>query len=553
MKRFILFILALTLLCGGVVEAAPATYEVTVNGSGGFDFVIPAENNFAGFTAGNIVKVTGPTSMPATNINAWAELRALTVAFALELNDATTDIPNFALSVSSGASYVGAPITSLTAPKVAMVGYAAFTNCDNLTTVNLPVAETFQDIAFAVCDSLVTVDLPKAETIGESAFEGCSILTSVSLPSAQTIGQFAFTACASLTDIFSYGNSLTSVAANALDNLIGPITIHTDQDNNPNNFTKWQNAAGPTLQELRHVGGVTLNWNTLSLTVGYTRSLTATVTPNSAVNQVMNWTTDNASVATVNTSGLVTAIGVGSCTITVTTDDRAFADTCTVTVTAVNPGGNPVTGVTLNHKTMSLTIGETGTLSPDITPANATNKNVTWKSSNDKIATVNANGKVTAIGVGTCEITVTTVDGNKADTCKLTVTAPGTGPVAPPADQSPEITINLTGLDLGPDGVKHMKPGDEIKVTLTTNPAGASFSWTGNPAELALAASGYLSGIAKTPGTYTVTITATLNGKTVTATFTIKIANPNSGSGGCDSGVGMLGLAVLTLLGLRKR
>ena len=91
----------------------------------------------------------------------------------------------------------------------------------------------------------------------------------------------------------------------------------------------------------------------------------------------------------------------------------------------VDPTGDviSVTGVSISGSTASLTAGTTRTFSAVITPANATNKNVTWSSSNDSIATINSNGKVTAITAGNVTITVTTADGNHTNSINLTITA----------------------------------------------------------------------------------------------------------------------------------
>lgn len=91
----------------------------------------------------------------------------------------------------------------------------------------------------------------------------------------------------------------------------------------------------------------------------------------------------------------------------------------------VNPTPIPskvtVTGVTLNKTNLSLVEGGTETLSATVTPSNATNKNVTWSSSDTSIAKVDSNGKITAVAAGTATITVTTADGNKKATCTVTV------------------------------------------------------------------------------------------------------------------------------------
>ena len=168
------------------------------------------------------------------------------------------------------------------------------------------------------------------------------------------------------------------------------------------------------------VNKITLNKTTASVTKGKTLQLTATVTPGNATKKEVKWSTSNKNVATVSTSGLVTAKAAGTATITCTAKDGSGVKaTCKVTVT------NPVvkvTKVTLNKTTATLAPKETLTLKATVTPTNATNKAVTWKSSNTKIATVSSSGKVTAKAAGTVTITCTAKDGSgKKATCKITV------------------------------------------------------------------------------------------------------------------------------------
>ncbi|MHC1682582.1 MAG: Ig domain-containing protein [Clostridiaceae bacterium] len=85
---------------------------------------------------------------------------------------------------------------------------------------------------------------------------------------------------------------------------------------------------------------------------------------------------------------------------------------------------NPVTGITLNKSTDKLQVGETDTLTATISPADATNKNVTWTTSDSTIATVDSTGKVTGVKVGTVTITATTEDGGLTATCTVTVVDP---------------------------------------------------------------------------------------------------------------------------------
>ena len=158
--------------------------------------------------------------------------------------------------------------------------------------------------------------------------------------------------------------------------------------------------------------GITLNHSTLSLAVGGSVALTATLTPENATDAVV-WSSNNTEIAEVSNNGTVTAKALGTTTITATVG--SYTATCEVTVAV------PVTGVTLDKETMNLTAGSTGTLTATITPENATNKNLTWTSDNEAVVAV-SDGVVSAVAAGTANITVTTADGGKTATCVVTVT-----------------------------------------------------------------------------------------------------------------------------------
>ena len=163
------------------------------------------------------------------------------------------------------------------------------------------------------------------------------------------------------------------------------------------------------------VSGVVISKTTAALKVAGTLQLTASVSPLGATNKAVSWTSSNAKVATVSTSGKVTAKGPGSATITVTTVDGQFKATCKVTVT------QPVSAVKLNKAALTILKGKTAKLTSTVSPTNASNKKVTWKSSNTKIATVTSTGIVKGIKKGTVTITATTVDGKKTAKCKVTI------------------------------------------------------------------------------------------------------------------------------------
>ncbi len=174
------------------------------------------------------------------------------------------------------------------------------------------------------------------------------------------------------------------------------------------------------------VTSVILNPSSMTMSVGESRTLDCIIRPSDAVNKKVTWSSSNESIATVS-NGVVTAKSSGLAYIVVETEDGKHTDSCSVLVLTDSV---PVTGVTINTGKVSLGIGDTYNLSATVEPSNATNKNVTWKSSDESVAMVTSSGKVTAVSdggvvtakaVGKAVITVTTEDGGKTDTCTVTV------------------------------------------------------------------------------------------------------------------------------------
>jgi hypothetical protein len=165
------------------------------------------------------------------------------------------------------------------------------------------------------------------------------------------------------------------------------------------------------------VASISLDAATKTLSPGEEFDLTATITPSNAANKDVDWSTSDAGVATVNADGHVIAIARGMATITVKTDDGGKTATCAVTVT------KRVDGVTLNASELKLYIEEDATLIATVTPNDADSKEVAWSSDNEAVATVNEDGRVTAIAAGTATITATTVEGEKTAICAVAVAA----------------------------------------------------------------------------------------------------------------------------------
>ena len=171
------------------------------------------------------------------------------------------------------------------------------------------------------------------------------------------------------------------------------------------------------------VTNVTLDTSSVELTEGDSFELEARVSPSDASNKKVLWTSSKASVATVE-SGHIQALSPGEAIITATTDDGGKTATCTVTVFAKVI---PVTGVKLAKTSADLLVNEQLLLTATVSPEDATNKTVTWHSSNEKMATVSSSGEVRALSPGTVTITAVTEDGGFSAQCIITITQPVMG------------------------------------------------------------------------------------------------------------------------------
>ena len=167
--------------------------------------------------------------------------------------------------------------------------------------------------------------------------------------------------------------------------------------------------------------GVELDITEADLKVGVDElQLTAIVEPSNSIDYDLAWTSSDDAVAVVSETGLVTPVGPGEAQITVTVD-RAHQAVCVVRVT------QPAEGVVLDQTELKLQRGTSQVLVATVQPATTNIKDLKWTSSNPDVASVDAEGKVTANALGTAEITVTTVDGGHTAVCKVTVIQMVTG------------------------------------------------------------------------------------------------------------------------------
>ena len=198
------------------------------------------------------------------------------------------------------------------------------------------------------------------------------------------------------------------------------------------------------------VSAVSISSTSATLEVSQTKKLTATVSPSNATNKNITWSSSKPTIASVDQNGTVTALKTGTTTITAKSNNNKTAS-CTITVSAAVID---VTGVSLNFTSLNLVAGNTKTLSATITPSTATDKTITWSSSNTSVATVNNKGKLTAINSGNAIITATTSNGITA-TCNV------------------QVTVNVSKITIQQDDTS-AKIGDTTRLAVTVTPDNAT-------------------------------------------------------------------------------
>ena len=254
----------------------------------------------------------------------------------------------------------------------------------------------------------------------------------------------------------------------------------------------------PSQPQVVAVSSVSLDKTSVSLNVGESVTLAATVKPDNATNKTVSWSSSNASVASVDASGKVSAVAEGTATITAKAGDKTA--TCSVTV---KKNTVAVESVTLDKSSLELTEGETATLTATVKPDNATNKTVTWSSDKTSVATVDANGKVTAVAEGTA--TITAKAGDKTATCSVTV-------------KKNVIAVESVTLDIT---YTILNTGETLTLTATVKPDNATdktVTWSSNKTAVATVdANGKVTAVAQG----TAIVTAKAGDKTATCTVIV--------------------------------
>lgn len=279
---------------------------------------------------------------------------------------------------------------------------------------------------------------------------------------------------------------------------IGSVALATDESGNTLNYlapavpyTKVTYSA----PEQVAVTGMTLEKKSIEVEKGKTETINAIITPENATRKGITWTSSDTNVATV-TNGVVKGISAGTATITATTKDGNFTDTCEVTVMQ-----NAVTGIRISEKLIDLGMGYKKQITATIMPDDATDKSVEWTSENPEIATVSDNGTITGKSYGRTVVTATTTDGGYTAKCVVrvkpidVVDATGNNEfVSENTDANTAFTgsansavISQTGASDGAEAHKDFEVYDsgkvELEYRLTTGGVkvdGSNWNWTGH-------------------------------------------------------------------------
>ena len=255
-----------------------------------------------------------------------------------------------------------------------------------------------------------------------------------------------------------------------------------------------------------HVQSISLKTTSLTMRPGDKTTVYAVYNPSNVTDKVLTWTSSNTNVATVS-EGNVTAVGVGTATITAKSRDGGKTATCKVTV---SDGTVKLESISLKTTSLSMKKGDKTTVYAVYNPSNVTDKVLTWTSSNTDVATV-SEGNVTAVGAGTATITAKSRDGGKTASCTVTVT---------------DGTIKVQSISLK-STTEILTKGSAKTIYAVYNPSNVTdkvLTWSSSNTGVATVSEG----VVKAVGTGVATITAKSRDGGKTASCTVVVTDKNS-------------------------
>ena len=509
---------------------------------------------------------TGLTSITIPNSVVFIEYGAFSGCTGL----GSVIIPNSVTSIGLYAFSGCSGLTSLTiSNSVTSICSWTFNGCTSLTSVIIPNSVTFIDFhAFSECSSLTTITIGSGITsIADKSFIQCPELTDVycmaenvpdtysdafegsyieyvtlHVPKGSIEAYKAAAPWSSFKDIaeivgvelnkteasLQKGKTLTLKASvyplsadqiltwESSDTKVATVSSTgkvTGVKTGSATITCTSVATGLSATCKVTVGKVSLNKSKASIEKGKTLTLTATVNPATLEDKSVTWKSSNTKVATVSSDGKVTGVKTGSAIITCTSVAMGLSATCKVIVGKVS----------LNKSNVAIEKGKTLTLTPTLYPTTLSDKSVTWMSSNTKVATVTADGKVTGIKTGSAIITCTSVATGLSATCK--------------------VIIGKVSLDKSKAAIEK---GNTLTLTATVYPttlSDKSVTWESSDETVATVTSdGMVTGIKS--GTATITCTSNKLGLNATCKVTVTASSGTRSLSGDDdetTGIDALG------------
>ena len=448
-----------------------------------------------------LASVTIPNSVTSISGNVFYSCSGLTSIIVEEGNTAYDSRDNCNAIIETASNTLIAGCKNTTIPNsVTSIGNGAFCGCSGLTSITIPNSVTLINfLAFSSCSGLTSVVIPNSvTTICPYAFSGCKSLTSISIGSGLTeICGHAFENSSELLDVYCYAENVPRIAGfndgndeddekYHLFSTLGNATLHV-----PAGSVEAYKASRYWNLNFKEIvgftGSVKLSKSKAVVEKGKTLTLKATVTlPEKSV----TWKSSNTKVATVTSTGKVKGVKAGTATITCTSTVSGAKATCKVTVGYV----------TLDKSEAFVKKGKTLTLTPTVYPSSLTDKSVTWKSSDESIATVTSEGKVKGIKYGTATITCTSNATGLSTTCK--------------------VTVGLVKLDKSNATIEK---GTTLTLKPTVYPSSLedkSVTWTSSAKSIAtVSSSGKVKGIKA--GTATITCTSVATGLKATCKVTV--------------------------------
>ena len=493
-------------------------HHLFLNGVEIKDLVIPstitAIGNFAFYNCYGLTSVTIPNSVTSIGSSSFLGCSSLK----------NVTIGNFVTSIGSTSFYGCSGLTSVSIPSsVTSIGNSAFNNCSNLRTLIWNAINCTSIGGYAFNTSLTTLQFGNAVEHIPAGLPSLSMSgKTLLLPnSVKTIDSGAFTGSCGAVVI---GDNIENIAAGSFPTGISvayatpteprpceegafanPQTLYVPSGSKMKYFTSegWSEFANIVEGEYVRATSITLNKSSVALSKGGTQQLNATIWPSNASASSVTWLSMNPAVATVSSSGKVTAIAMGETDIVAMVDNvRA---TCHVTVTPVM-----VNSLTLSDTQLNLAPDDMYTLTANVLPTNADNKTLEWIiPDNNVIVTQVVNNtrlNIGAIGTGSVTITVRTTDGsNLSSTCTVNVQVSATS-----------VALNMTSAEMTVGGVLQL-----TATVLPTNATNRTVTWKSSNTSIATVNSSGLV-TAKSPGSAIITATTT-DGTNLSATCSLLV------------------------------